>query len=327
MTDDQEFEGPASPPEAGRSVGASGEAVSQPVATPIEGPVKTKRSAGRNLPAAIASGAVLLSWILGTLLWWHWGFVIFLMVAAVAGSYEIVRAFGRAKMNAVFAPIAVGTPLMLGLSYWVAGDGQFPGADQLPGVGQLQGVAVILGGLALMIVACLVGRLRSPVRGFMGDAAASVFTIGYVPLLLATLTLLLAQPDGNLRVIFYFLLVPCSDTAAYAVGSLLGKHKLAPHISRGKTWEGFVGAVVITAVVGGIVGPFMIGAQWWAGAIIGALLSVAATVGDLVESMIKRDAGIKDMGTLVPGHGGAMDRLDSLLVAAPFAWASMMLLV
>ncbi len=327
MTDDQEFEGPASPPEAGRSVGASGEAVSQPVATPIEGPVKTKRSAGRNLPAAIASGAVLLSWILGTLLWWHWGFVIFLMVAAVAGSYEIVRAFGRAKMNAVFAPIAVGTPLMLGLSYWVAGDGQFPGADQLPGVGQLQGVAVILGGLALMIVACLVGRLRGPVRGFMGDAAASVFTIGYLPLLLATLTLLLAQPDGNLRVIFYFVLVPCSDTAAYAVGSLLGKHKLAPHISRGKTWEGFVGAVVITAVVGGIVGPFMIGAQWWAGAIIGALLSVAATVGDLVESMIKRDAGIKDMGTLVPGHGGAMDRLDSLLVAAPFAWASMMLLV
>ena len=268
----------------------------------------------------------MLSWILGTLLWWQWGFVIFLMVAAVAGSYEIVRAFGRAKMNAVFAPIAVGTPLMLGLSYWSAqGDGQF--ADQLPGAGQLQGVAVILGGLALMIVACLVGRLRGPVRGFMGDAAASVFTIGYLPLLLATLTLLLAQPDGNLRVIFYFVLVPCSDTAAYAVGSLLGKHKLAPHISRGKTWEGFAGAVVITAIVGGIVGPFMIGAQWWAGAIIGALLSVAATVGDLVESMIKRDAGIKDMGTLVPGHGGAMDRLDSLLVAAPFAWASMLLLV
>lgn len=326
MTDAQEFEGPASTPEAGRSVGASGEAVSQPVATPIEGPVKTKRSAGRNLPAAIASGVVLLSWILGTLLWWQWGFVIFLMVAAVAGSYEIVRAFGRAKMNAVFAPIAVGTPLMLGLSYWSAqGDGQF--ADQLPGAGQLQGVAVILGGLALMIVACLVGRLRGPVRGFMGDAAASVFTIGYLPLLLATLTLLLAQPDGNLRVIFYFVLVPCSDTAAYAVGSLLGKHKLAPHISRGKTWEGFAGAVVITAIVGGIVGPFMIGAQRWAGAIIGALLSVAATVGDLVESMIKRDAGIKDMGTLVPGHGGAMDRLDSLLVAAPFAWASMLLLV
>lgn len=316
MTDAQESEGSAPPPEVPLPAAASGETLPESAVSPIEGPVKTKRSAGRNLPVAIASAVVLLSWILGTLLWWQWGFVIFLMAAAVAGSYEIVRALGRARMNAVYAPIAVGTPLMLGLSYWVGQE-----------IGQLQGVAVILGGLALMIVACLVGRLRGPVRGFMGDAAASVFTIGYLPLLLSTLTLLLAQPAGNLRVIYYFLLVPCSDTAAYAVGSLLGKHKLAPHISPGKTWEGFIGAVVITAIVGGFLGPLMIGAQWWAGAIVGGLLSVAATVGDLVESMIKRDAGMKDMSKLVPGHGGAMDRLDSLLVAAPFAWASMLLLV
>lgn len=276
----------------------------------------TKRTAGRNLPVAIATGAVLLLWILGSLLWLHWGFIVFLMVAAVAGSYEVVRALGKVELHAVFAPIAVGTPIMLAAAYVSASRGD-----------QLDGVATLLAGLALMVIACLVARLRGPVRGFMRDAAASVFTIGYVPLLWSTLTLLLAQPDGHLRVIYYFLLVPTSDTGAYAVGSLIGRHKMAPHISPAKTWEGFAGAVVLSAIVGAILGPLMIGASWWAGAIIGVLLSGAATVGDLVESMLKRDAGLKDMSRLVPGHGGAMDRLDSLLLAAPVAWLSMLLLV
>lgn len=281
-----------------------------------EPPAAKMRSAGRNLPVAIASGVVLFIWILGGLLWFHAGFIFFLMVAAVAGSYEVTRALGKAGLQAVFMPIAIGSPLILAGSYIAASRG-----------GQLGGAATVLAGLALMVIATLVARLRGPVRGFMKDAAASVFTIGYLPLLLSTLTLLLAQPDGHLRVIYYFILVPCSDTGAYAVGSLLGKHKLAPHISPGKTWEGFAGAVVLTAIVGAIVGPLLIGASWWAGAIIGVLLSVSATIGDLVESMIKRDAGLKDMSNLIPGHGGAMDRLDSLLVAAPMAWLSMLLLV
>lgn len=275
-----------------------------------------KRTAGRNLPAAIASGVVLLAWILGSLLWWQWGFIIFLIAAAIAGSYEVVRAFSKAGMHAAFAPLVVITPLMFIGPYLLAQRG-----------GQLNGVAAVLGGLALMVIISLVVRLRGPVRGFMGDAGASVFVIGYVPLLLSTLTLLLAQPQGNLRVILYFILVPCADTGAYAVGSLIGRHKLAPHISPGKTWEGLGGAVVVTAAVGAWLGPLMIGAEWWAGAIIGVLLALFGTAGDLIESMIKRDAGMKDMGKLIPGHGGAMDRLDSLLVAAPIAWASMLLLV
>lgn len=277
---------------------------------------RAKRTTGRNLPVAIASAAVLLAWIFGTLLWWNWGFVLFLMAAVVVGSYEVMRAFGKAKMQVVFMPIAIGAPLMLALSYWLAQTG-----------GQLDGVAAILGGLALMIVACLVGRLRGPVRGFMQDAAASVFTIGYVPLLLSTLTLLLAQPDGNVRVIYYFILVACSDTGAYAFGSLFGKNKMAPHISPGKTWEGLAGGAVSSMVVGSILGVVMLNTQWWAGIIIGLLLALSGATGDLIESMIKRDAGLKDMGKIVPGHGGAMDRLDSLLVAAPFAWGSMLVLI
>lgn len=279
-------------------------------------PPKPKRTAGRNLPVAIASAAVLFVWILGSLLWWHWGFIIFLIAAAIFGSYEVTRALGRAEMNAVFSPLVVGIPSMFAGAYVLARS-----------QGQYVGLAALLGGLAAMIIACLIGRLRGPVRGYVRDAAASVFTIGYVPLLLSTLTLLLAQPDGHLRVIYYFLLVPCSDTGAYAVGSLLGKHKMVPHISPGKTWEGTIGAVVLTGIAGALLGPVMIGASWWAGAIIGVALSMAATTGDLVESMIKRDTGVKDMGKIIPGHGGAMDRLDSLLLAAPVAWLTMLLLV
>lgn len=275
-----------------------------------------KRSAGRNLPVAIGSALILFAWILGSLLFWHWGFIIFLVLAAVFGAREVGRALRRTDMHAFLPPIVIGIPIMMLAAHYLAGV-----------AGQVYGVTAILGGLAIMIIICLVARLGGPVQGYMRDAAASVFTIGYVPLLLSTLTLLLAQPDGHLRIILYFLLVPCSDTAAYAVGSLIGKHKMVPHISPGKTWEGTIGAVVLTGLAGALLAPVMIGANWWAGAIIGVLLSMSATVGDLVESMIKRDAGLKDMGNLIPGHGGAMDRLDSLLVAAPMAWLSMLVLV
>ncbi|WP_341729892.1 phosphatidate cytidylyltransferase [Brooklawnia sp.] len=279
-------------------------------------PAAKKHSAGRNLPVAIASAVVLFAWILSSLLWWQWGFVLFLIAAAVAGSFEIWRALTRLGMHVAIVPIAIGTPLTLIAVHYLAQDR-----------GQVAGASALVAGLALMVITALVGRLRGPVRGFIGDAAASVFTIGYVPLLLSTLALLLAQPDGNLRVIYYFILVPCSDTGAYAVGSLLGKHKMAPHISPGKTWEGLAGAIGVTMIIGAVLGPVMIDASWWAGAIIGVVLSLAATVGDLIESMIKRDAGLKDMSKLIPGHGGAMDRLDSLLVAAPIAWLSMLVLV
>lgn len=279
-------------------------------------PTARKRRAGRNLPVAIGSAVVLYAWIIGSLLWWDWAFIAFLVACAVAGSYEVTRAFSRRRMHVVFLPIVIGGPAMLVLGYRVT-------TTWGPG----PGMATVIAALSLMTVAALALRLRGPVDGFMADASASLFTIAYLPMLLATLMLLLVQPDGNMRLILYFLLVPCSDTAAYAVGSLLGRHKMVPHISPGKTWEGTIGAVVVTGVVGALLAPVMIGASWWAGAIIGLLLSAAATVGDLVESMLKRQAGIKDMGRVIPGHGGAMDRLDSLLVAAPLAWLSMLLLV
>ena len=114
--------------------------------------------------------------------------------------------------------------------------------------------------------------------------------------------------------------VVASDTGAYAVGSLLGRHKLAPHISPGKTWEGLAGGVAVTTVVAVLSAVYLLDAPWWVGILLGILVSLAATVGDLVESLLKRDAGLKDMSNFLPGHGGVMDRLDSMLVAFPMGW-------
>lgn len=279
-------------------------------------PPRAPRSAGRNLVAAIVSGVVLLAWIIATLVWWQWGFVIFLMACVVVGAFELVRALGRVGMYASYPPIAVGGPLAVALTFWLAG-----------ARGQLAGISALLGGLAAMIIACLLWRLRGPVAGYIRDVAGSLFVIAYLPLLLGTLSLLLAQPRGHVRVIVYFVLVVCLDTGAYAIGSLIGSHKMAPHISPGKTWEGLGAGVAITAAAGAIAVPLILGGTWWAGLIVGLLVAVAAVVGDLVESAIKRDAGLKDMGGIIPGHGGALDRLDSLLVAAPVAWLSMLALV
>jgi phosphatidate cytidylyltransferase len=118
-----------------------------------------------------------------------------------------------------------------------------------------------------------------------------------------------------------------SDVGGYAFGVVFGKHPMAPSVSPKKSWEGFAGSVLTCVVGGAIAVPLLVHGPWWGGAVLGACAAVAATVGDLTESTIKRDLGIKDMSTILPGHGGAMDRLDSLLLVAPIAWALLQVLV
>jgi len=133
--------------------------------------------------------------------------------------------------------------------------------------------------------------------------------------------LMLAAHDGPQRVVLYMVLTVCSDTGAYAAGSRFGRHKLAPRISPGKTREGLAGGVLLCMLAGALGMQFLIkDGSWWQGLVLGACVAVSATLGDLGESMIKRDLGIKDMGTMLPGHGGIMDRLDSLLPTAPVVW-------
>lgn len=280
-------------------------------------PVSRPSRAGRNLPAAIAVGVVLISAVIATLAWWHWGFILLVAAALSMGVVEVSRALSRIGMHAATAPVFVGTLAVVLGSYYA---GQHP-AQQVPSN------TLILGLLALTSLACLVWRLREGPENYVRDAAASLFLVGYIPLLGSAVALMMAADDGPARIVTFILCVVASDTGGYIAGVLFGKHKMAPTVSPKKTWEGFAGSVLFGVGIGIACSIWLLGVGWYVGLLLGVLLVAVGTAGDLVESMIKRDAGIKDMSSFLPGHGGIMDRLDSLLVAAPVAWALLFLLV
>jgi phosphatidate cytidylyltransferase len=132
--------------------------------------------------------------------------------------------------------------------------------------------------------------------------------------------LMLAAPDGSRRVLAWIVVTVCSDIGGYLVGSLLGRHPMAAAISPHKTWEGFAGSALACVVAGFLLLTLLLHGSWWQGVLLGLAAVAAATLGDLAESMIKRDLQIKDMGTVLPGHGGILDRADSLLLTAPVVW-------
>jgi phosphatidate cytidylyltransferase len=174
--------------------------------------------------------------------------------------------------------------------------------------------------MAMTLVTVAVWRLAGGAEGFVRDVTAGSFVAGYVPLLGSFVLLMLAESDGAWRVVTFIATATFSDIGGYAAGVLFGRHAMAPRISPKKSWEGFCGSVVASMVVGWLLVTTALEGPAWVGLLLGAVVAVTATTGDLVESLIKRDLGIKDMGTLLPGHGGVMDRLDSLLVAAPVCW-------
>lgn len=280
-------------------------------------PVPRPSRAGRNLPAAIAVGVVLIAAVIATLAWWHWGFILLVAAALSMGVVEVSRALSRIGMHAATAPVFVGTLAVVLGSYYA---GQHP-AQQVPSN------TLILGLLALTSLACLVWRLREGPENYVRDAAASLFLVGYIPLLGSAVALMMAADDGPARIVTFILCVVASDTGGYIAGVLFGKHKMAPTVSPKKTWEGFAGSVLFGVGIGIACSIWLLGVGWYVGLLLGVLLVAVGTAGDLVESMIKRDVGIKDMSSFLPGHGGIMDRLDSLLVAAPVAWALLFLLV
>ena len=265
--------------------------------------------AGRDLPVAIGVGvALFVSFAVG-LIWFPWLFIGLVAVGLSAAAVEVHRALLRKGMRAEILPIVAGTALSV--------IGGYLAAVTDMRVTPTSFVIICLG--ATTIVA-LASRLFRGAEGFIRDVAASALVIAYIPLLGMFVPLLMAAPDGQLRILTVIACVVASDTGAYGVGSLIGRHKLAPHISPGKTWEGLVGGVAVTTAVAVLASVFLLGAPWWVGVPLGVLVSLAATTGDLVESLLKRDAGIKDMSNFLPGHGGVMDRLDSMLVAVPVGW-------
>ena len=168
----------------------------------------------------------------------------------------------------------------------------------------------------LTIVASYVWRLLEGAKGYLRDLAATTFALVYVPFLASFAVLLAVPSDGARRVVAFAATVACSDIGGYAAGVLAGKHRMAPTISPKKSWEGFAGSVIACIGGGLLFVTVLLHASWWQGVLFGLAVVCSATIGDLGESMVKRDLGIKDMGTLLPGHGGLMDRLDSLLPTA-----------
>jgi phosphatidate cytidylyltransferase len=163
-------------------------------------------------------------------------------------------------------------------------------------------------------------RLRGGVAGYVMDTTAAVFTIVYVPFLGGFVALLLAEDKGELAIVTFILVTIASDIGGYIVGVLIGKHPMAPVISPKKSWEGFAGSTVFCIAVGIAMIVWVLDADWWIGVCLGLIAVVMATLGDLCESVIKRDLGIKDMSHVIPGHGGLMDRLDSLLATVAPIW-------
>ncbi|MFE7709859.1 phosphatidate cytidylyltransferase [Streptomyces sp. NPDC057486] len=273
-------------------------------------PPPQKKRAGRDLRAAIGVGVGLGAVIVASLFIVKAVFIGVIAVAVVVGLWELTsRLQERKGIKAPLVPLAIGGAAMVVAGYMRGAEGAW--------------VA-----MALTALAVLVWRMAEPPEGYLRDVTAGVFAAFYVPFLATFVAMLLSADDGPQRVLTFLLLTVVSDTGAYAVGWRFGKHKLAPRISPGKTREGLFGAVAFAMVAGALCMEFLIDdGTWWQGLLLGLAVAASATLGDLGESMIKRDLGIKDMGTLLPGHGGIMDRLDSLLPTAPVVWLLLVLFV
>jgi phosphatidate cytidylyltransferase len=280
-------------------------------------PAETHGRAGRNLPAAIAIGVGLGAYVVLSLLYLKPAFVVLIAVALVLASVELHEALKKQGMTSAIIPIAVGS---VAISF-----GSFFAGRQEPVV--FSTTSVLLASLALTVLASLIWRMPKGVAGFVRDAAASLLIIAYVPLLGSFAALMLAEGQGVARVVTFLLIVVMSDTGGYIAGVLFGKHPMAPKISPKKSWEGIAGSLILGTAAGICMAIFALDVPFWVGIILGVSLVAVGTCGDLIESMIKRDLGIKDMSSFLPGHGGVMDRLDSLLVAAPVAWLIMYVFV
>lgn len=289
-----------------RELRATGSATDGPSGATSDAPATSTSRAGRNLPAAIAVGLGLLALLGATLFVRSEAFVVFVVLATSGALWEFSRAVATRGVRLPLLPLWVGNVGIL-VSAFVAGP-------------EAMVMAFVLTAGGVFVWRVLDGGGPAAVT----DASAGVFGSTYISFLAGFAVLLLTEPRGPLLVLTFILCTVANDVGGYAAGVLLGRHPMAPSISPKKTWEGFAGSLLLAAAVGYVMVTLVLGAPWWAGLVVGAAAVCTATIGDLAESLVKRDLGLKDMGSLLPGHGGIMDRLDSLLMTAP---ASYLLLV
>jgi phosphatidate cytidylyltransferase len=273
--------------------------------------VKDHGRAGRDLRAAFASAIVLLVAIAASLLVWKPAFMVIVAAAVVVAVWELHRGFLAKQIDVPEQPLMVGGVVMVVVAY-------------------LWGPPALVTATAVAALVTMLWLLRRGVDGYVQNATAAVFALVYVPFLGSFVALMLAEgPDlnggglddpGVQGIITFVLVTIASDIGGYVAGVLFGKHPMAPVISPKKSWEGFGGSVVFCLAAGWALVVFLLDGDWWVGLVLGAIAVVMATLGDLCESVIKRDLGIKDMSQVIPGHGGLMDRLDSLLATIAPIW-------
>lgn len=281
-------------------------------------PSPKKSRAGRNLPAAIAVGAALAFTIVAILIWDRYLWVLLVAAAMPLATHEVVRRLREAGYVIPVIPLLVGGQLMIWLTW------PYHAAGALAGFG-VTAVVCVFWRLALQEPPARDGA-EAPHSNYLRDVAATVFLAAWVPLFGAFGVLLVYPTDGSVRVLCLMIGVVCSDSGGYFVGVLFGKHPMVPSISPNKSWEGLAGSLFfgITAVT--LTATLLAHKPVWIGLLLGLTIVATATLGDLVESQIKRDLGIKDMGRILPGHGGLMDRLDGTLPSAVATWTVLTLL-
>ena len=262
------------------------------------------KRAGRKLLPSIGVGLSLIGLVWFTLSYQRAIFAIVVAIAVILGARELVRAFAARSIVVSFNGLTVAS---IGLSYaaWVGG---------------VAGLAIAT---AIAIPLLLIRALLQGPEGFVAKATATTFSLLYLPFLAGFLILLAPPSTGFQRVMTFMVLVGCNDTFGYIVGVLLGKHPLVPKISPKKTWEGLAGSLVFTMIGGALAFEYIMDMHWWIGLTVGLMIVFTATCGDLIESAMKRDLSLKDMGTLLPGHGGMLDRLDSVVLSAPAMWLAL----
>ena len=262
------------------------------------------KKAGRKLGPSIVVSLSLIALVWFALAYHREVFAVVVAVAVLLGIREIVRAFSARGIYISVVSLAVGA-LALTYATWNGG---------------AAGLAIAT---AIAIPLLLIQLLTKGPDGFVQSATATTFSLLYLPFLGGFLILLAKPSTGLERVMTFVVLVGCNDTFGYVVGVLFGKHPLVPVISPKKSWEGLTGSIVFTVIGGSLAFKYIMTMHWWIGAVVGLMIVFTATCGDLIESAMKRDLQLKDMGTLLPGHGGILDRLDSVLISAPALWLAL----
>jgi phosphatidate cytidylyltransferase len=225
-------------------------------------------------------------------------------LAVCLGIREIARAFAQVETEISSNALILAT-LGLSAATWQGG---------------VAGLAVAT---AVALPILLISLLRNGPEGFVARATATTLVLVYLPFLAGFLILLGNESNGLEQIMTFVILVGCNDTFGYFVGVLIGKHPMAPKISPKKSWEGLIGSIVFTTLGGSLMFHYVLDIHWHIGALVGLLIVFTATSGDLIESAMKRDLQLKDMGSLLPGHGGILDRLDSVLLSAPALWLTL----